>query len=102
MNPVPFPFSNHTRKNYFIEFVIFIRLYQQEIENGIDNLLIFYSICTESGEYGDIGVFFLLTYNMLYEIVRRFQSNRLNLTIVRSFGTDFPLPQTERFSFFDQ
>ena len=53
-------------------------------------------------QFADIGVLFLLTYNMLYEKVKCFQSNRLSLTIVRSCGADFPLPQTERFYFFDQ
>ena len=54
------------------------------------------------GKHADIGVLLLLTYNMLYERVKCFQSNRLNLTIVRSCGADFPLPQTERFYFFVQ
>ena len=49
-----------------------------------------------------MGVLFLLTYNMLYVILKCFQLNRLNLTIVRSFGTDFPLLQTERFLFLNQ
>jgi len=34
MNSIQFPFSNHTRKNYLDEYVIFIRFNQLEIERG--------------------------------------------------------------------
>jgi hypothetical protein len=32
MNSIQFPFSNHTRKNFYVEYVIFIRFNQLEIE----------------------------------------------------------------------
>jgi hypothetical protein len=54
------------------------------------------------GKHADIGVFFLLTYNMLYEIVKEFSIKQVDLTIARSFGTDFSSPQTGQFSFFGQ
>ena len=40
---------------------------------------------------------FLLTHNMLYEKVKYFQSNNLNLIIVRSFGAAFPYPKPNDF-----
>ena len=55
-------------------------------------------VIADWSEYTDIGVQFMLTYHILYEILTIVSPEQVDIYFVCSFGTEFTSQQSERFS----